>query len=442
MDREGRSLMPQIISAEDFEKESRAIMFPPFKSSFGAVRWRDLGAKKPNYDWLVKGLIAEREVTFLAGPSGSGKSFITTDLALAIARGKSWFGRKVKQGGVVYIAAESSQGVVNLRLPAYAKHNSVPYEADLPFLTLLKSPNFYRDEEGVNRLVEEILAFERSTDAKIKVVVVDTFAAATRGADEIKGVDMARIRERLQGIVDKVQATVICVHHMNKGGESLRGHSSLKGDYDSVLLVHEIEARKDANGRTIRRLSADKIKEGAKGSYLDFVLRSIPLGVDDEGDEISSCVVEAPERSGDETQSEDKAFVFKSESGRLLFGCLVEAMRADGKFAPPELNLPYGHRAVSVEKWRLSAAHKIPRPADPAEAVNHGSRVAKAVETAMVKFMNLRLIGHRDDLVWFTGRSVAGFHLTEQPVDTKDKAPIPETEAPSNDEEGPDALGF
>ena len=56
--------------------------------------------------WAIDGLIPGEKITWLYGPSRSGKSFIAVDMAAAIASGRPWLGRQCDQSTVVYVAAE------------------------------------------------------------------------------------------------------------------------------------------------------------------------------------------------------------------------------------------------------------------------------------------------------------------------------------------------
>src|SRR5262245_14391778 len=66
----------------------------------------------PPVTWRVEGLLPERGKFCLAGPPGSGKGLVTIALLLSIATGVPLRGNiPVKQGPVVYLAAEGFPGV-------------------------------------------------------------------------------------------------------------------------------------------------------------------------------------------------------------------------------------------------------------------------------------------------------------------------------------------
>ena len=60
---------------------------------------------------VAKGVLDECGMSVLYGESGAGKTFFTLDLALHIALGWEWRGHRVRQGGVIYIAAEGQNGI-------------------------------------------------------------------------------------------------------------------------------------------------------------------------------------------------------------------------------------------------------------------------------------------------------------------------------------------
>jgi RecA-family ATPase len=84
---------------------------------FRPIRFRDihLPTDRP---YLVKGLIPREGLVVIWGPPKCGKSFWTFDLALHIALGWEYCGRRVQQGTVVYVACEGERGL-NARSEAF-----------------------------------------------------------------------------------------------------------------------------------------------------------------------------------------------------------------------------------------------------------------------------------------------------------------------------------
>jgi putative DNA primase/helicase len=75
-------------------------------------------------DELLQGVLIAGDGSILYGDSNSGKTFFVIDIACAVARGISWFGRNTEPGLVIYLAAESPASA-RRRLQAYQEHHGV-----------------------------------------------------------------------------------------------------------------------------------------------------------------------------------------------------------------------------------------------------------------------------------------------------------------------------
>lgn len=416
----------KILTFEEFETDALAIMAPPkqFTSKFKGVLWGQIKERRAKYDWLIKGLVAARELAFLAGPQQSGKSFFVTDLAARVALGRDFWGRKVRQGAVVYIAAESSTGVISLRLPAYVQKHGLSFDDNVPFLTLTKAPNFFADEQGVKDLIAEINAFGLFVDQKVELVVVDTFSASSAGMDEISGKSVSLVRDRMKMICDECGAAVLVVHHMNGTGERVRGHSSLTADADSVLLVNwdrkhsdnprsPGEIKKDADGRNVRLVSTQKIKEGASNIKIRFVLEEIILGYDEDGEKITSCVVTQANGVEEVEQQASEKLPRMSTKMSTVFRALVEALKKNGRPAPTTVEGAAGAECVTLSDWRDELSALIAGEDEDPEKLKE--RAKKARDLAMFDLIDRKYIKKRGDWIWRTGRPVPGIDRNDPP---------------------------
>jgi hypothetical protein len=88
----------------------------PFKSSASptalAFQWASTIEPRLTGFWLIKGLLPAQGLALLYGHPGSGKTFLALDFSGHVAMGWDWHGRKVKQGLVVYVAAEGQRGLM------------------------------------------------------------------------------------------------------------------------------------------------------------------------------------------------------------------------------------------------------------------------------------------------------------------------------------------
>lgn len=234
-------------------------------------------ARRNPPEWIVKGVIPMADLAVVFGPSGSGKSFFVLDLALSIARGIGWRGHRVRPLRVLYLAAEGGGGVT-VRLKAYAQHHGVDLGL-IPFGVMNSQPNFLV-EDDVSEVVRAIIAAGGAD-----LIIVDTLAQVTPGANENGAEDMGKALANARQITSATGAMVLLVHHSGKNTkQGARGWSGLRGAADV-----EIEISCNDEGRCA---TVTKLKDGADGEAFHFVLEEVQLGVDRDGDAITSAAVE------------------------------------------------------------------------------------------------------------------------------------------------------
>lgn len=224
-------------------------------------------------EWHVKHVIPKRGLIVVYGAPGSSKSFFVLDMVASIARGVEWRGHRVKQCPVAYVAAEGVSGFGN-RLKAYSLHHEVPM-ADIPMYVRGGSLILASETLG---LIEELKVLPEPG-----VVVIDTLAAVSPGANENTSEGMGPIVQSAQMIIEATGATVILIHHTNKAGE-MRGWSGLLGALDNQIRVEKNEDLKTAH--------IEKLKEEKDGSAYGYRLKIVNLGIDEDGDSITSCAIE------------------------------------------------------------------------------------------------------------------------------------------------------
>jgi hypothetical protein len=226
--------------------------------------------------WIIKGVLPKAALGVVYGASGSGKSFLVLDMGMAIARGVEWRGRKVKQGRVAYIAAEGADGF-RKRLAAYALHHKVDL-ATVPMTVLNAAPNLMEKQDAVD-VVKGIRA-----SGGADLIVVDTFAQTTPGANENAAEDVGKALGYCKRIHEATGAMVLLIHHAGKDAtKGARGWSGLRAAADAEIEV----VRED----TCRFLRLTKNKDGEDGLEWAFDLEVVQLGVDEDLEPITSCVV-------------------------------------------------------------------------------------------------------------------------------------------------------
>lgn len=223
-------------------------------------------------EWSVKGLFPVTGMGGIYGPSGSGKSFLAIDLAVHIASGKPWFGRRTKATPVAYVMLEGEAGLQN-RLIAWERQNSA--EISDAFKGLIQSFCISSLQD-----VEDLAAALPVGG----VVIIDTLNRASPGRDENNSKDMGQILAGMKRLQEVTRGLVLVVHHTGKdASKGMRGHSSLYAALDGAIEVQRNGAHRSWN--------AAKVKDGIDGESVDFSLKLHTLGYDEDYDEITSCAI-------------------------------------------------------------------------------------------------------------------------------------------------------
>jgi hypothetical protein len=222
--------------------------------------------------WLIEKLFPVESLLGLYGPSGHGKSFLALDWALSIARGGEWLGRSVRQGPVVYIAAEGGRSI-RRRVAAWMDERGCP---TLPGAFFLLEGVQIREQQDVELLAGRIDELEITP----VLIVVDTLARCFVGGDENSAQEMGEFIGGLDWLKQKTGAAVMVLHHTGKKAQEMeRGSTALRAAADVMIHV----AKK--NEQVIVRNNKQKDDEQFKDIHLR--LKQVAVGTD------TSCVLEA-----------------------------------------------------------------------------------------------------------------------------------------------------
>ena len=190
--------------------------------------------------WLVKGLLIDGGLSAVFGSPGSSKTFMVLDLALHVAHGQDWFGKKVATGGVVYVSGEGGGGM-RLRMKAWRKEKGGPDRA--PFVLVPESVNLFDDDAGAEMLIADVRAHAVAMDCPVRLVVLDTLSRMIGSGDEDKARDINVIVQRAERIQRETGAHVLVVHHSGKDRDrGMRGSNALLGAVDAALEVARFDS--------------------------------------------------------------------------------------------------------------------------------------------------------------------------------------------------------
>ena len=326
--------------------------------------------KLPPLQWRIKKVLPQTGLAAIYGASGSGKSFLVLDGLQALAAGREWFGYKTKSCNVLYCALEGEGGIAG-RVAAYR----IRHGATAQNISYLVQPFSLLDGEDITDLAQAIKAAGQGAD----VVVLDTLNRAAPGADENDSKSMGQIIAASKQLQTLIGGLVLLVHHTGKdASKGLRGHSSLHAALDAA-----IEVRRDGDRR---EWLIAKSKDGEDGDAHPFKLVIVPVGHDDEGDEITSCVIE-PDESAEAIQKAKRPTLRSNQ--RIANEAIGEALRKSPHSGKE--GAPTGRPCIQYADAVAIVAERI-----PADAKHKTSR-AKTAITGLVERDYLAMKG---DWLW------------------------------------------
>jgi hypothetical protein len=221
-------------------------------------------------------------------------------------------------------------------------------------------------------------------------VVIDTLNRSLAGS-ESDDKDMAAYVRAADTIREAFDCAVIIVHHCGHGGERPRGHSSLIGAVDTQIAV-----KRDAAGNIMATLELSK--DGEAGAEIVSRLEGVDVGVDEDGEPITSCVIVAVDEP---TAAKVPRGIKLSKSAQNALSALVKTIAECGDAAPTSNHIPVAARVVTLDQWRsyafrmgISTSRKGTSPADEDRAKR------KAFKTGVDALIAARAIGIWEPHVW------------------------------------------
>ena len=256
---------------------------PPIDYPLTVAFADELGDTFTPPDELVQGVLTVGDGSIGYGDSNSGKTFLFIDMAAAVARGVPWMGKQTEPGLVVYLAAESPASV-RRRLQAYQRHHGVK----VPNFAIAQSPiDLFDGDADTDEVIRLVRMLEKQRGQKVRLIVGDTLARLSAGANENAGQDMGLIVRRFDRIRTETKAHFLLIHHSGKNAAAgARGWSGVRAAVDTEIEVSDSPSGRCAEITKQRDLST-------KGERIGFRLDPVTLGVTKWGAPATSCVVVA-----------------------------------------------------------------------------------------------------------------------------------------------------
>lgn len=394
----------------------------PPASKFGATTMTQIASKPIVYDWLIKHLIERQGILVVAGETGAGKTFFTVDMGMKIARGMEYGGRKVKQGLVAYIASEDGKGV-KLRVEGYRVENNIPRDLDVPFVVLDPQAEGAKlfslmSDESVDEMIRELLDLEAYYGQKLEMIFIDTISAAAEGLDENSSGEATKMLARANRLRTATKATVCLVHHMNANATKMRGSTAIPANVPNIIELRPVMtiphrrdekpvAVLDKEGRPLRRAVLTKNKNGLADVKWTFCLKIVPIGLDEDGEERTTCVCTRAARHSGSSGAEEEVTKLVGDQ-KMVFDALVSAQTEMGKDIPSAASAPpQQRRCVSQTDFVATIRKVISFKASEEEVEARNTELQAFLKRTTTSLINAGYMGRDNDLkiCWWTGKS-------------------------------------
>jgi hypothetical protein len=320
------------------------------KPRFNLIPFNQI-VRRQTTPYLIKGLMSSTGLIVVWGPPKCGKSFWVFDAVMHVATGWEYRGCRVTQGNVVYLALEGQDGFAD-RVEAFRLRRFDDGRGDVPGFYLVKErTHLIKDYPALIKCIRS-----QCTVGKPAVVVIDTMNRSLVGS-ESKDEDMAAYIKAADAIKEAFECAVIVIHHCGTNESRPRGHTSLTGAADVQISV-----KKDVAGNIVATVEC--AKDMAEGAIIGSRLEVVELGVEQDGDPLTSChvvpssvEVEAGATTAETTRETDTIKTFRA--------AFTEALDAFGETVPVRGDGPLV-RAVDVKRVREEFERRcLTREGDP-----------------------------------------------------------------------------
>jgi hypothetical protein len=302
----------------------------------------------PAYDF-VRGKFYDNSLAFIYGPPGSAKTFLALHYGCSIALGRAVFGLPTDRRRCLYIGLEGDAGIKS-RIAAWCAQNGVEENP----IFYARGPLNLGDTTGAE--VSAVMEF--SNKHEIGVIIIDTYAMATPGLDEVSAAHMTFALAALHRLRTETGVCVLVIHHTGKDqSKGLRGHSSLLGNSDTVIEL--TVCAKDTTGETPitndtpRCATVRKQRDGRTGQRFYFKLaeRETPFR-NARGETVTSLAVDEHESFPDLPPEESAAL----PSGIDVLALeTLEALKRRNRRLEVELTRKGFSAALKREGWKQSS---------------------------------------------------------------------------------------
>ena len=192
---------------------------------------------------LIDGFLRLGETMNIIAPPKTGKSWLVTDLALAVAMGTDWFGFQCERGRVLIIDNELHKETTADRVPKVIRARGFDIAKVSPHLSV-------NNQRGKLKTIEYIgTKIEDYRKKGYRLIIIDAFyRAMPRGIDENDNGAIADVYNMLDRYAQEIGCAFVLIHHTSKGNQAQKavtdvgagaGSQSRAADTHVILRRHK-----------------------------------------------------------------------------------------------------------------------------------------------------------------------------------------------------------
>lgn len=292
---------------------AQEVLNPWLQSAADLMKRTDIPDKE---DYIVDLMLLKGGVTIIGGMPDTGKSMLTTDMAIASGTGQPFLGQQTKPAHWVFMDFENGQVTLKRRLrglgrgrgldvdkdpldPVFETHIEVPEHMYFPVVGGLM------DQKNLDGWLLRLTACD--------VLVVDSLFKAMGGQNENDAQVISAMHKALHSIKEQTGCAILVIHHVTKEGDPknmlkwLRGSGAITGEPDIVLMCRKLDHGRTLSHAKLRTEPGEKVwdnREYTIQSMTDGGIRiTTPQGTPPVEVTIDD---ESPEHADDEHVEEDE----------------------------------------------------------------------------------------------------------------------------------------
>jgi hypothetical protein len=298
------------------------------------ITWFDEVNQKVVKEEILQGVLGVGEFSLFVAKPGTAKSVLVGDIGCHIAAGLDWHGRAVKQGLVVFFAAERKK-LTERRIAAWRKKHGV---TNIPFVVVGGKLDLTTGLVDAKALAKVIAELERKSGHSCVLIILDTVTRTFGPGDQHQSKDMSRYIQSVDALHRATGAHIAAIHHSPWSDDRGKGAIDLDGAVDVSFVVNVA-----GTGPTKQfTLACTGSNDGEEGVITTFKLESIALGTDDEGNETTAPVV-----------IQADARVKAPKHADMAFECLERSIEEHGRGVPDNApGFPKDVVVASTDLWR------------------------------------------------------------------------------------------